>query len=119
MTYLWNQLGINVWDVVLLRAFINFILCAAIGWACICRITATSSTTTRTIVRASHCLLLVAAMASGLGPMFGEWPGWADLLMSLAAVLYLAAGMRAWAFGTVPAFAKTARVAAESEGTER
>lgn len=82
-----------------LMALANFALCGTAAVICLCRLVAMNpNTTSRFIFR--YALLLTAASASGIQPtLFGEWPGWADLLMTTALLVFLATSSRAWRGG--------------------
>lgn len=97
------------WDTTLLLALANLVLCSAVGWTCLCRLSQMSATTTRRAYRGKYAVLVAAATASGFAPaLFGEWPGAADLVMSAAVLLHLVAGRSAW-LGGVPDYALTHR----------
>lgn len=94
-------------DAKLLMALANLVLCSIAAWTCVCRISVMAGETTRKLNRAAYSVMLMAICASGWAPwLFGEWPGWADLLMSTAVIVYMTSGMRAWKFG-VPTFARS------------
>jgi hypothetical protein len=84
-------------------AIVNFGLCSAIGWGCICRISAMSRETTKARWKGGYTLLLVAASASGLSPLlFREWPGPGQIGMALAALYVLGWGAQNWRGGPPP-----------------
>lgn len=59
----------------MISALVNFAICAAIGWACICRLNDTVSKDYRQ-VRMRYTLLLAGATASGCAPaLFNVLPG--------------------------------------------
>lgn len=88
-------------------AFVNFALCTAIGWSCLCRIASMSRETTCCHYRAVYVLLVVAASASGFAPvLFREWPGPGQIVLALACLSYLAASSRRWRGGP-PDYART------------
>jgi hypothetical protein len=100
----------NTWpqDWLYLLALVNFALCSAIGWACICRIAVMSADTTRKTYRAAYAVVLVCASASGLAPiLWREWPGPGQLAMSVAVLAVLALGVSSWRHGP-PTYARSA-----------
>lgn len=100
-------MNVSYWDERLLLALLNFALASGIGWACLCRVSVMSGADTRKLTRAAYAALMLGAAASGLSPMLlREWPGWGDVLMNGAVLLYMASGIRAWRNG-VPSFAKS------------
>lgn len=85
---------------------LNFALCSALGWACLCRLNVMEGKDTRTVFRLKYAVLLTAATAGGFCPLFGEWPTWTQCGMTGAVLFQLAGGARAWANG-VPVYAKS------------
>lgn len=66
-----------------LAAF-NWLLCAGIAWASICRLNS-QVCKVNLKQRARYTLLLTGALVSGLQTaLFGEWPGISAILFSLA-----------------------------------
>ena len=66
-----------------LAAF-NWLLCAGIAWASICRLNS-KVCKVNLKQRARYTLLLTGALVSGLQTaLFGEWPGISAILLSLA-----------------------------------
>lgn len=99
----------SVSDKLYLFAFINFCLCSAVGWVCLCRL-ATLDRTSRRLFRALYACLMVAAAASGFQPLlFQEWPGFADLIVNLTLLFFIASGMRTWRNGP-PSYAQSGPV---------
>lgn len=92
-------LDIDYWQARQLFALANWLICCAIGWACICRISVTSKETTRHLTRWSYAALFVAATASGYSPFRSSWPGWPELLMNAAVLLLLLDGVSHWRKG--------------------
>lgn len=91
---------------VTLMAWVNFGLCAAIGWACLCRVAMMSVSTTRTRFRFGYTLLMVASACSGLSPvLWGEWPGPGQIGMGLAALYVIGWGAQNWRSGP-PVYAR-------------
>jgi hypothetical protein len=90
---------IDYWESRSLFALLNWFVCSAVGWACICRISVTSRATTRWLTRASYAALLMTSSASGFGPLAQHWPGWPELLMNCAVLLLLIDGMKRWKGG--------------------
>lgn len=87
-------------------AWVNFGICAAIGWACVCRVAMMSADTTRKRFRAGYTLLMVASTCSGLSPvLWGEWPGPGQIAMSLAALYVVGWGVQNWRRGP-PGYAR-------------
>ena len=102
MNHIEAILSVNYWEARQLVALANFFVCSAIGWACLCRISVTSSDTTRTLTRWSYAGLFVAATASGFGPLKDYWPGVPTLAMSVAVLLLLLDGVPQWRHGVPP-----------------
>ncbi len=90
---------IGYWESQSLFALLNWSVCGAIGWSCICRISVTSSETTRWLTRISYSALLTTSTASGYGPLVQHWPDWPELLMNSAVLLLLLDGARRWREG--------------------
>lgn len=99
MSYLSALLDVDYWQARQLFALCNLIVCSAIGWACICRIAVTSQATTRGLTRWSYAALLMAATASGFGPLLGSWPGGPETAMNAAILLLLLDGVGHWRRG--------------------
>lgn len=99
MNFVDNLLSIDHWQSRQLFALMNWALCCAIGWACVCRIAVTSKETTRDLTRWSYAALIVATTASGFGPLGNNWPGWPELLTNAAVLLLLLDGVRHWRSG--------------------
>lgn len=75
---------------------LNFAACMGIAWASFCRLNA-SSKRIRKIDRMKYVAMMVASAACGFqGPLFGEQPGYATVLLSFAAFGYILAGVRRW-----------------------
>lgn len=90
----------NSHDAVHLMAFLNFAICTGIGWSCVCRLAMMSAETTKAIYRRKYEILFTAATASGFSPLlFGEWPGFAQLGMSLAALMMCIDSAKSWKHG--------------------
>lgn len=90
-------------DVAHLVALCNYALCSAIGYVCACRFSVMSRDT-KPLFRAIYALLFTAATGSGFQPvLFGEWPGFADLIFAAAVLLFIGSGMRTWRSGA-PAY---------------
>jgi hypothetical protein len=87
-------------------AVANFVLCSAIGWICLCRISVMSGPSTLKRFRAKYVALLVAFTASGFSHMlFNELPNMPQFLVGVAVLFDLWAGATAWRSG-LPAHAK-------------
>jgi hypothetical protein len=95
----------NWLDQHMLMALVNLAFCCGIGAICVCRTAVMSHRTTRPLARAAYAAMACAATVSGFSHWwFGDWPGWSDLAMSGAVLVYMISGMRAWRFG-LPDFA--------------
>jgi len=80
-------------------AVLNFLVCTACFWACLCRLNAMTIRVPRT-VRAQFVGLLVGSVASGLQPMlFAQKPGIGQLIFSTAVLLCLMLSMHRWRDG--------------------
>jgi hypothetical protein len=90
---------IDYWQSRSLFALLNWGVCSAVGWACICRISVTSHHTTRWLTRISYATLFTTSTASGYGPLAQHWPGWPELLMNGAVLLLMVDGMKRWKAG--------------------
>lgn len=89
----------------LLLTAINFGLCTALGWTCLCRLNLMSLSTRRSF-RAKYSVLLAAATLSGYGWLIGLWPNLGQVVLTAAFVYVLAAGSSAWRSGP-PSYAQT------------
>ena len=90
----------SFWDLKYLLAFGNLCLCVAIIVVCSCRIDRMSGQRTFLKFRVNYSVLLMAALASGLQPLFfGQWPSAPDLLVNAAVFWFLASGRVAWRNG--------------------
>lgn len=90
-------------------AWVNFAICSAIGWACLCRVAMMSADSTLVRVRMGYTLLLVAAACSGLSPvLWNEWPGPGQITMALSALYVIGGGAQNWRAGPPP-YARTDR----------
>lgn len=86
-------------------AILNFILCSAIGWSCLCRISVMSGPSTLTRYRAKYVAMLVAFTASGFSWLVGDLPHWPQVMVALAVLLDVGSSARLWRFGP-PAHAR-------------
>lgn len=87
-------------------AWLNFAVCAAIGWACLCRVAMMSKQTTRIRFRLGYTLAMVASVCSGLSPvLWGEWPGPGQISMGIAAAYVVGWGAQNWRYGP-PSYAR-------------
>ena len=97
-------------DVVVALAALNALIDAAICYSCLCRIGKMSRATTLKRYRLNYSLLLAAAFASACSPVFfGERPGPAQLLLSIAVLAFLGVGYQNWAGGP-PDYARSSPV---------
>lgn len=91
-------------------AALNALVDLAISYSCWCRIAKMSRDTTLKRFRLNYSLLTAAAFASALSPLFfGEWPGPALLLLSIAVLAFLGVGYRNWSEGP-PEYARSSPV---------
>ena len=75
---------------------INFVLCAGIFWACICRLNSTVSKVYLR-VRTRYTLLLAGALMSAFQPaLFGEWPTKAGTALAFVILAGLVLNVRRW-----------------------
>lgn len=79
-----------------LISFLNFIVCAGIFWACICRLNARDSKK-YLHVRARYTLLLGAAFLSALqSPLLGQTPSIACLVFAICVFIGLFLNIGTW-----------------------
>lgn len=76
-------------------ALINFALCAGVFGISLCRLNAMEGAVLLR-VRSEYTALLAGAVASGLQPWYGEWPGWGALSISFAVLVALLCSGHAW-----------------------
>lgn len=91
----------HIWPAWLLfvLAALNFALCVAIGWSCVCRFAIMSRSTTTVVWRLRYVTVIVAATTSGISPLWGEWPGAGQLAMACACLYVLGLTARGWKGG--------------------
>jgi hypothetical protein len=90
-------------------AWLNFAICGAIGWACVCRVAMMTARTTKLRFRVGYTAMMVASSASGLSPvLWGEWPGPGQISMGLAALYVIGWGASNWR-GGLPSYARRDR----------
>lgn len=90
------------WQVHQLLAMLNLAICAAIGWACICRLNS-SVCRLYLLARARYALLLAGAIASGLQPLlFNSWPSAGSVVLAAAVLVFLVINVVRWYQPTVP-----------------
>lgn len=90
-----------------LLALANLVICGCIAWACVCRLHRMSAASTRKDVRAAVAFVMTAAVVSGLSPLlWREWPGFAQVLLTLAFFVLLVVGAREWRDG-LPKYARS------------
>jgi hypothetical protein len=81
-------------------ALLNFILCAAIAWACVCRFSLMSSATVATSWRLRYVVMFVASMGSAFSPiLFHESPGPGQIAMAFASLCAIGFSARGWRNG--------------------
>lgn len=78
----------------------NLVLCVTIAFIALCRLNAMRKSVLWR-VRVEYAGYLAGAVASGLQPMWGEWPQWGSIIISSSLLLGLMCSSRAWA-GDVP-----------------
>jgi hypothetical protein len=97
-----NMLELS-YETLVTLALVNFALCTAIGWSCVCRFSSMSKATTKARFRGGYTMLMVAATVSGLSPLlWREWPGPGQIAMAFAALYVLGWGAKGWRFGPPP-----------------
>jgi hypothetical protein len=80
----------------MITALVNFGICVAIGWVCICRLNATVSRDYRR-VRARYTLLLGGACASGCAPvLFNAPPSPGTAIFALTVLVGLLINVPRW-----------------------
>lgn len=90
-------------------ALLNFALCSAIGWSCVCRFAAMSARTVAWPWRMRYVVLMVAATCSGLSPwLWSEWPGPGQISMALACLWVIGLSAKGWRDGP-PSYASRPR----------
>lgn len=99
-------------------AVLNFALCSAIGWACVCRFSSMSHGTTRMRFRAGYTLLFMAASVSGFSWLVGEWPGPGQIAMAVAWIALLGVNAGNWRGGP-PDYARSDRAPLDTRPMER
>ena len=84
------------WQTHQLLAALNLLLCAAIGWACICRLNSEICRRYK-LSRARYSLLLAGALSSGLQPvLWDSWTGVADNVFAGCVLGYLVINVVRW-----------------------
>lgn len=79
-------------------AALDVILSVIVFFICFCRAVVSDKTVLRR-VRLKFALLGPSALAFGLSPLWGDWPGWVNPLMLLAVVVGLLAETYQWRKG--------------------
>lgn len=76
-------------------------LCAGLAWACLCRITSMSKTTTRRLIRAAYCVLFTVALTVATMPVWlpQAWAEWGLLALAAGYLLVMVANAGAWRDG--------------------
>jgi hypothetical protein len=86
-------------------AVLNFALCSAIGYSCVCRFAIMSAATAAASWRLRYVIVMVAATTSGLSPwLWGEWPGPGQITMAVACLYVIGLTAKGWREG-VPDYA--------------
>jgi hypothetical protein len=81
-------------------ALLNFVLCTAIGYSCVCRFAIMSAATVAPSWRLRYVVVMVAATTSGLSPwLWGEWPGPGQITMAFACLYVIGLTARGWKAG--------------------
>ena len=84
------------WQTHQLLAMLNLVLCAGIGWACICRLNSDICRRYK-LSRARYSLLLAGALSSGLQPvLWDSWPGIADTVFAACVLGHLVINVVRW-----------------------
>lgn len=79
-----------------LPGLINFVLCAAIFWSCMCRLRLITRDTKESF-RWLYIIVCNSAIASGLrGPLFGSVADWFDVISSAACLSLLLMSAHRW-----------------------
>jgi hypothetical protein len=87
------------YEYMLVVAGLNWVLCTALGWACLCRLNAMGRRT-RPLYRVAYTALLAASTASGFAPvLWREWPGLSQVAVAAAALLVLLTSSPRWSLG--------------------
>lgn len=76
-------------------ALLNLALCVGIFAIALCRLNSMEGTVLLR-VRSEYTALLAGAVASGLQPWYGEWPGWGALSLASAVLVALICSGHAW-----------------------
>lgn len=77
----------------------NWIVCAAGGWLCLCRMTKMSGRGTKLAIRWQYTILFTIFFASGWSWIFGDPATFIQMFRAGLLVIYVAAGMPAWRHG--------------------
>ena len=86
------------YEMLLLTAACNAVLCAGIVFVCFCRV-GVMRKDTKTVFRALYVLMGTTALASALQPVtppFYSWPSAADIASNAVLLFWLASGWSAW-----------------------
>jgi hypothetical protein len=92
-------------EALLALAIVNFLLCSVIAWSCLCRFSVMTREHTSATWRLRYIIMLVAASASGISFLWGEWQGPARLCMAVGCLFVLGLTARGWRQGT-PQYAR-------------
>jgi hypothetical protein len=84
-----------------LFAIANLALCCSIAFISLCRLNAMQRGVLWR-VRLEYAAYLGGAVASGLQPMWGEWPQWGSVLLAAVLLIGLLCSGRAWAGDQAP-----------------
>lgn len=89
-----------------LFALANAGMCGAICFICLCRLNSMQKSV-RMFVKSEYAILMGAALLSAMQPLYGEWPRYGSVGMSLAMLFQLISSAKAWRGDRVPAAATT------------
>lgn len=78
---------------------INFAVCAAGAWVCICRMSAMSGSRTKPSIRWQYAIWFSYFVASAISWTYDEPASLTQTIMSAAVLLQLGLGFHAWRYG--------------------
>lgn len=90
-------------------AALNFLACSGVAVSCVRRFAVMSRVTTPVIWRVRYVTVIVAASASGISPLWGEWPGPGQLLLGAACLAVIGVAAKGWR-GSPPSYASRSPV---------
>lgn len=79
-------------------AVANLLFALTIVSMCLCRLNVMTPTVMYR-VRSEYSAYLASALASGLSPLWGEWPGWGQLSVTCAVLFGMVLSSDAWRHG--------------------